>query len=104
MTVFEVDDPLGNRICLHAETWQVHIVAEGHPEMRPYLAEVELTVREPREIWTSKRGDHRLVYYRELPLRPHLEVAVVADLRGGSVCTAYLHRHRGSRGGKRVWP
>jgi len=89
---------------LYRETWYEHVVGEGHPEMEPYLALVEQAVREPDQVWSSKATDRRLIYYRRVPGRPPLEVAVVGDVRRGIICTAYLYVPRGVRGARQLWP
>jgi hypothetical protein len=104
MVLFWARDPLGNEMRLYEETWHEHVVGEGHPEMGPHLALVEDAVNEPDEVWTSKATNRRIIYYRRVPDRPPLEVAVVGDLRRGIICTAYLFAPRGSRGAERLWP
>lgn len=104
MVLFRVRDPLGNQMRLYYETWWDHVIGEDHPEMVPYLPLVRGAVASPREIWSSKHSDRRIIYYQEVPDRPHLDIAVVGDVRHGTICTAYLYAPRSSRGGKRLWP
>ena len=83
-------DPLGRSITLHDHTWFGHIV-KGHPEMRGRRAALEQAVQAPITIRFSSIDANCRVYYGNGGI-PGLLVAVVADVVGGFVKTAYRTR------------
>ena len=89
-------DPLGRRIELRDRTWFGHVL-KGHPEVAPFRGLAEAAVTRPLEIRFSTSDPDCRVYYGKGPV-PRLRLAVIADVRSGSVKTAYLAR-KASAGG-----
>ena len=84
-----VIDPLGRSITLHDHTWFGHII-KGHPELRGDRALVDQAIRSPSTIRFSAADVNCRVYYGSGPAG--LLLAVVADVVGGFVKTAYRTR------------
>ena len=83
-------DPLGRTITLHDHTWFGHIL-KGHPDLAGDRALVECAVTSTATIHFSKADVDCRVYYG-LGATTGLMTAVVADIVGGFVKTAYRTR------------
>lgn len=87
MAETELTDPLGRRIVLHNFTWFGPIV-KGHPEMRNERRRAQEAVQSPAQIRFSASDPDCGIYYDE-PDTAGIRIAVIADVRGGFVKTAY---------------
>lgn len=81
-------DPLGRGLTLHEFTWVGHVL-KRHPEMLPHRTLAEAAIRRPVAIHVSGYDPSCRTYYGQGP-RPAIMIAVVADVVGGFVKTAFL--------------
>jgi hypothetical protein len=89
-----VQDPLGRQITLHDRTWYGHILRR-HPEMRGVRAQIEQTIRQPREIRFSAYDSDCRTCYSDI-VRAGMMIAVVIDVKRALVRTAfYTSRMKG---------
>lgn len=82
-------DPLGRSITLHDHTWFGHVL-KGHPELTADRFMAERAVGAPSTIRFSTSDANCRIYYGAGPAG--LLIAVVADVVGGFVKTAYRTR------------
>lgn len=93
-------DPLGRAVRFTEGAWFNHIL-KGHPEMAPYRASVEAAVTAPTAIHVSTSDPNCRLYYGPSH-RSGFMIAVVADVGGGFVKTAYLTKR--VKPGTQEWP
>lgn len=96
--VFSVLDRDGNEVRLIESQWHGHILRE-HPEMEPYLEEIQAVIRDPEVVRRGDRGEFRLARLGAVAGRPnrYLRVIIVysdeiTGRRLGSVRTAHLSK------------
>jgi hypothetical protein len=103
--IFTTEDVWDEAVTLPEQQWQQHILVR-HPEVGPYLAQIEDTVHAPDCVFSSEvRSDAKIFYkrhsdtgaYRQL----YLKVVVGYDESPAMVLTAYFCPH--ITGGKLLW-
>ena len=93
--VFEIIDKSGRKIHLSKERW-IHI-NEEHPEISPYLEELQEALKRPDKIASFEYDEDVRYYYKYLKHRKqtakHL-LLIVKYLNGeGFIITAYFVRN-----------
>jgi len=100
--LFTVPDPECIPVSLSEAVWYGKILHPvlGHPEIKPYLAEVKLTIEEPDYIYPSNRDVRSKLFYRAGLTKGFYEhcyivvvVKYVPEVNGkvrGYVSTAFL--------------
>lgn len=62
--IFVVDSPLGYRVSLDKQQWDMHIVS-GHPELTGRESDVQSSIENPYKIFQSKTRTERHIYYSQ---------------------------------------
>lgn len=91
--MFKTKDYSGMPVVLSKNTWDNHICIR-HPEMKPYLKEVQETIEQPRIVAKSSISPESQIYFNR-PLRRDLYMKVVVDILAdntGDVATALLQK------------
>jgi len=100
-TFFEVETPLGFRVRVTAEYWNV-IVTIKHPVMLGREADVQEVLRNPDEIRLSKKDASVYLFYKPERIGSWV-CAVTKHLDGeGFLITAYPTD--AVKEGERIWP
>lgn len=63
MDLIQVTDVFGEGVTLSDGRWQGHILA-AHPEMQPYLAQIEEAIRNPTCVYSSENDPNSRLFYR----------------------------------------
>jgi hypothetical protein len=105
MDLFQVTDVFGELVRLPAARWQGHILAV-HPEMQPYLAEMEDAIAHPHCVYESESDPYtKLFYQRGAGQGKHrnlyLKVAVSYAIQPAVIKTAFFTATL--TGGKLLW-
>ena len=61
--LFQTQDVFGNDVCLPNTRWHEHILVI-HPEVQPFLAEIEDAIRNPHCIYTSWSNRYTKLFYK----------------------------------------
>ena len=80
-------DLLGRSLVLHDHTWFGHI-SKRHPDMRLLRSRAESAVTHPLRICFSASDPQCRIYYG-VTATPGIMVAVIGDVAGGFIRTAY---------------
>lgn len=94
-------DPLGIKITLYEQTWDVHII-EGHPEMVNRYSDVKATIQKPDCIREGRKPATEKLYVKQFVS----DALFVSTRRIGEtetiVTSSYEGQDRESRG-KIIW-
>lgn len=105
MDTFQVTDVFGEIVCLSDTRWQGHILA-AHPEMKPYVAEVEDTIAHPHCVYESENDPDAKLFYRRGAVQGkyrnlYLKVVVSYATQPAVLKTAFFTTSL--TGGKLLW-
>jgi hypothetical protein len=94
--LFRLTDQFGDEIVLTDADWQR--IARKHPEIEPYISEVESTLRDPDVVYEGRYTDSKVFYGKSrVTHRPfggcYLAVVVRYSTQPASIRTAYLPEH-----------
>ena len=91
--IFEVSSKTGRKIHLSNERW-AHINQE-HPEVAPYLGDIEDTITNPLRIVPYEDDDNVNYYYKYFKeIQPQYLLVIVKYLNNhGFIITAYFVRN-----------
>lgn len=98
-------DVFGDLVCLPIMRWQGHILAT-HPEMQPYLAEIEDTIAHPHCVSESENDPDAKLFCRRSAVQGkyrnlYLKVVVSYATQPAVVKTTFFTTNM--TGGKLLW-
>jgi len=92
--LFQIQDVFGNDVCLPNARWHEHILVI-HPEVQPFLAEIEDSIRNPHCVYASRSDTHAKLFYKRGITQGkyrnlYIKVVVSYEMRPAIVKTAFF--------------